>query len=42
MVKEFNAQDDVFAVNTSGLAAGVYVMKIASGSYSFNTKIVKE
>jgi len=42
MVKEFNAQDNVFAISTNGLASGVYVMKIVSGSYSFNTKIVKE
>jgi endoglucanase len=42
IVKEFNAQDTVFAINTSELASGVYVMKIVSGSYSFNTKIVKE
>ncbi len=42
IVKEFNPQDDVFAISTSELASGVYVMKIVSGSYSFNTKIVKE
>jgi endoglucanase len=39
---EFEPQDDVFSVNTANLAQGVYVLKIVSGGYSFNTKIVKE
>ncbi|KOS05995.1 hypothetical protein AM493_08060 [Flavobacterium akiainvivens] len=41
-VREFDAQDDVFAIPTTNLSQGVYIVKIASGSYSFNTKIVKE
>ncbi|MEL1244768.1 carbohydrate-binding protein [Flavobacterium sp. DGU11] len=35
-------QDKVFTVDTGALAAGMYMMKIVSGTQAYNIKIVKE
>ncbi|TRW26442.1 carbohydrate-binding protein [Flavobacterium zepuense] len=42
VTKDYNNADDVLSVDVAPLAAGVYIMKVVSGSTAFNTKIVKE
>ncbi|WP_081663292.1 carbohydrate-binding protein [Flavobacterium subsaxonicum] len=42
IAKEYSSNQEVLSVDVNALAAGVYVMKIVSGTTAFNTKIVKE
>jgi endoglucanase len=41
-VKEYNPEGGMPIVDMSQLQGGIYIMKIASGTYSSNVKIVKE
>jgi hypothetical protein len=42
IAKEYSSNEDVLSLDVNALAAGVYVIKIVSGTTAFNTKIVKE
>ena len=42
ITKEYSAQDGTLTVDVSPLSAGIYVIKVVSGTYASNTKIVKQ